>query len=81
MILIEIITAKYVDGYQIQLEFNDGKTQVVDFENFLNQAKNPMTRKYRDKSLFQEFKIEYGDLIWGDYEMCFPVADLYDGDI
>jgi hypothetical protein len=21
--------------------------------------------------------VEYGDLVWGDYELCFPVKDLY----
>ena len=23
------------------------------------------------------YKIKYGDLIWGDYEMCFPIADSF----
>lgn len=40
-----------------------------------------MTKKYLDKNLFQSFSLEYGDLIWNDYEMCFPIWDLYEGDI
>ena len=79
--VIEIVKASYVGGYKIHIYFQDATDRVVDFESFLDHAKNPMTTKYRDKSLFQSFKVEHGDLIWGDYEMCFPIADLYDGEI
>ena len=40
-----------------------------------------MTSKYRDKKLFGNFTIEYGDIIWNDYEMCFPIWDLHEGKI
>jgi hypothetical protein len=30
-----------------------------------------MTKKYLDKQLFEKFSIDYGDIIWNDYEMCF----------
>ena len=30
---------------------------------------------------FQGFRVEHGDLVWGDYDLCFPVADLYRGKI
>lgn len=79
--IIEIEDAKYLGNYKIRLKFNNTKTRVIDFESFLSNAKNPMTVKYRKKDLFQNFIIEYGDLIWGDYEMCFPIADLYAGKI
>ena len=79
--VIEIKKAEYLEDYKIELFFNDRTFQVVDFEEFLFKANNPMTTKYRDKKLFGKFKIEYGDLIWGDYEMCFPIADLYNGKI
>lgn len=79
--VMEIERAEYSDDYKIRLQFNDGTSRVVDFEDFLSTAKNPMTILYRRKELFQNFRIEYGDLIWGDYDMCFPVADLYDGRI
>jgi hypothetical protein len=23
------------------------------------------------------YRIEYGELVWGDYDLCFPIADLY----
>jgi hypothetical protein len=77
--ILEIIKAEYLSGYRLRLHFNDGKIQVVDFEPFLRHARNPMIRKYLDVKLFQQFSIEYGDLIWNDYELCFPIADLYAG--
>lgn len=40
-----------------------------------------MTKKYLDKELFKSFTIAYGDLIWNDYEMCFPIWDLHEGKI
>ena len=28
-------------------------------------------------SRFSAFKVAYGELVWGDYELCFPIVDLY----
>ncbi len=75
---IEIIEAAYLDGYRIELRFSDSKTQIVDFKVFLENAQNPITRKYLDINLFKIFKIEFGDLVWNDYELCFPIIDLYE---
>jgi hypothetical protein len=55
--------------------------QLIDFFNFLSTAKNPMTRKYFDIEKFENFSIEYGDIIWNDYELCFPIWDLHKGQI
>jgi hypothetical protein len=55
--------------------------RLIDFASFLKNAKNPMTKKYLDKKLFKEYSIEYGDIIWNDYEMCFPIWDLHEGKI
>lgn len=79
--VLEIDNASYLGDYQIKLEFSDGKTQVVDFENFLSESKNPMTRKFLNTELFKNFKLEYGDLVWNDFELCFPIWDLYEGKI
>ena len=40
-----------------------------------------MARKYLDKELYRNFKIDYGDIIWNDYEMCFPIWDSYEGKV
>lgn len=79
--VISIEKAEYKGNYRISFRFSDGSEKSVDFSNFLNNAKNPMTRKYLDEGLFQSFTIEYGDIVWNDYEMCFPIWDLHEGEI
>ena len=78
---LEITDAIYVSGYKLLLVFNDGKKHVMDFEPFLRQARNPMTTQYRQLRKFKSFHIHQGDLMWGDYEMIFPISDLYRGEI
>lgn len=79
--VILIDEAEYIGGYIIHVKFSDGIEKNIDFSEFLKNAKNPMTKKYLDKELFQSFSVEFGDLIWNDYEMCFPVWDLHEGRI
>ncbi len=79
--VVSIEKAEYKGDYVIHLRFSDGVERNIDFSNFLQNAKNPMTKKYLDKELFQSFRIVYGDLIWDDYEMCFPIWDLHEGKI
>jgi len=79
--VISINKADYVGEYKIKFLFSDGVERLIDFSGFLNDAKNPMTKKYLDKSLFKSCSIDYGDIIWNDYEMCFPIWDLHEGRI
>jgi hypothetical protein len=79
--VVSIENATYVKDYCIEFLFSDGVQNVIDFSDFLLNAKNPMTKKFLDKQLFQNFTIEYGDIIWNDYEMCFPIWDLHEGKI
>lgn len=79
--VIEIIKAEYCQDYKIALEFSDGANQLIDFEPFLNLAKNPMVKKYLDKAEFKNFHLEFGDILWNDYELCFPIWDLHNGRI
>lgn len=79
--VIEITRAEWIGDYKICFCFQDGKEQVVDFEQFLRNARNPMTRQFLDPAKFRAFALEDGDIRWGDYEMCFPVWDLYEGSL
>jgi len=77
--VISIRNAEYVNDFTISLSFSDNIKQVIDFGPFLRKSKNPMTSKYLAQDLFQSFRIENGDLVWGDYELCFPIWDLHQG--
>jgi hypothetical protein len=79
--VISIEQAEYKGDYKIYFKFSDGMEQTIDFENFLRKAKNPITKKYLDKGLFRSFTIKHGDIMWNDYEMCFPIWDLHEGKI
>jgi len=79
--IIEVVNAEHVDGYRVALLFADGTQRVVDFAPFLSRARNPMATQYRDLEKFKQFKIVNGNLNWNDYEMIFPVAQLYAGTI
>ena len=80
-VYLEIIEAEYVSGYQIRLAFKDGTKRVMDFEPFLRNAQNPDLTDYRQMRKFKSFRLHHGDLVWGDYQMIFPIIDLYRGEI
>ena len=48
---------------------------------FLRSSRNPLIRDYLEPSKFGNFRVEYGDLIWDDYGLCFPTNDLYENRI
>ena len=80
-IVISILKAEYLGEYIIWFSFSDGVEKTIDFSEFLKNAKNSLTKKYLDKQLFKNFVIDYGDIVWNDYEMCFPIWDLHEGTI
>ena len=79
--VISILDVKYRRDYLIEIEFADGVIKTIDFGPFLKNAHNPMTTHYLDKEKFASFSLEYGDLMWNDFDMCFPIWDLYQGNI
>ena len=77
--IISIQNAKYLQDYKIALKFNDNKENIVDFENFITYSQHPDIQKYKDINLFKKFHLEYGELEWDDYDLAFPIYDLYKG--
>jgi len=75
--VINIVCAEWERDYRIRLDFDDGTRQTVDFLPFLRHAAHPAIRAYLQPELFRAFRLEYGELVWGDYELCFPTLDLY----
>ena len=75
--LINIIGAETIGDYCLRLSFDDGASKVVSFKEFLEESSHPDVRSFLEPAKFLTFRIEYGDLVWGDYELCFPVMDLY----
>ena len=74
---INIIEAISVGEYRLQLTFDDGVQHTVDFMPFLIHAHHPDIRAYLDFAKFLSYRIEYGELVLADYDLCFPIIDLY----
>ncbi|MBU0600649.1 DUF2442 domain-containing protein [bacterium] len=79
--VITIKKAEYLGGYKVTLLFNDNTEQSIDFYPLLANSLNPLIRKYLDLNEFKKFKLDLGDIEWNDYDLCFPIADLYENNI
>ena len=79
--VVDIVSADRVSDYVLAIKFSDDHESRVDFQIFLTNSRSPHIRSYLDLNRFDAFRIESGDLVWGDYEMCFPIADLYEGKV
>ena len=77
--LIEVMAANYIGDYAIRILFTDGNEKLVDFKPFLTKSLHPSISRYLDESLFKQFKISNGNLNWNDYDLIFPIHNLYDG--
>ena len=75
--IINIVSAEQVGDHVLRLRFDDGTSQTVDFKPFLSRSHHPDIRAYLDPARFAAYRIEHGELVWGDYELCFPIMDLY----
>jgi hypothetical protein len=79
--IIAIQEAKYSGNYKINIIFNDNSSQLIDFYPFLSSSLNPHINKYLNINKFKNIEIHEGDLEWNDYDLCFPIADLYENNI
>jgi hypothetical protein len=77
--LIEVMAANYIGDYAIRILFTDGNEKLVDFKPFLTKSLHPSISRYLDERLFKQFKISNGNLNWNDYDLIFPIHNLYDG--
>jgi hypothetical protein len=74
---INITSVEKIAQYQLRLVFDDGTVREVDFKDFLAQSHHPDIRAYLEESKFDAYHLEFGELVWGDFDLCFPIIDLY----
>ncbi len=75
-----IVEATWVEGYKIRIKFRDLSLQIVDFGPYLAQNSHPYIAPYKDKEQFKTFRIDNGNLVWGDdWDMIFPNYKLHRG--
>lgn len=78
---LKIDSAKYLSDYVIRIKFNDGYEKIVDFKPFLSKSLHPAIKKYLDEDKFSNFSLINGNINWNDYDLIFPIPDLYSGKI
>lgn len=61
MKLIWITNAKYIEGYKIDITFNDGLKKVVDLKNHLN---GEVFDSLKDIERFKKFKLSDWSIEW-----------------
>ncbi len=76
---VHVQAVQHVRAWRLRIEFNDGKISEVDFEPFLRAATHPAIRRYLQPRRFKQFAVIDGVLQWNDFDLIFPMADLYDG--
>jgi|GEM_PF-416151 len=76
-----ITSAKDLGDYRIELVFSDRHSVTVNFGPFLRASFNPGIRRFLLPQEFKSFQIVHGNLVWGDYDLCFPIEDLYVGQV
>lgn len=79
--ILEINSAKYLSDYVIRVEFSDGIEKLIEFKPFLTKSLHPSILKYKDEKKFSNFSIQNGNLNWNDYDLIFPISELYKGEI
>lgn len=79
--VVRIEAAEYVPPYKLRLRFDDQHESLVDFGPFLSQSRHPAIEAYHDRKRFRDFTIEDGFLHWNDFDLVFPMAELYEGKI
>lgn len=74
---IKITKVDHLHDLILKITFDDGKIQEVNFRPFLENAQHPEISKYLDKNLFKQYELIDSDLVWNDYDLVFPIWDLY----
>ncbi len=62
----DVITARYLNGYKLEVTFDDGKSGVVDFSRYLKRG--GVFERFKDVEFFKNFIInhELGTITWQD---------------
>ena len=79
--VVQIEKVHYLAGYKLRIQFHDGHESIVDFGPFLNGSVHPSIREYLKLERFKKFTLEDGVLHWNDFDLVFPMVDLYEGRI
>jgi len=74
---LKVKKVEYLDLYKLKLLLSDGMVQIIGFEIFLKHSYHPIIQKYLKPKYFKYFSLIDSDLMWGYFDLIFPIMDLY----
>ena len=62
----DVISAKYIENYKIEVSFDDGKKGIIDFSSYLE--KGGVFERFKNLEFFKKFTVneELGIITWQD---------------
>ena len=71
-----VTAARALDGYQLELTFNDGQRRIFDCESLINQYK--LFAPLRDRDVFTRFSLDGWTVTWLDGTVDIAPEHLYE---
>lgn len=62
--MLHVENAEYIDGYKIDIMFDDGTRHVVDLESVVFSDARKIVSELQDLNLFKDFSIQRRTLTW-----------------
>ncbi len=60
-VIHDIVSARPLDGYKVDVEFDTGEKAVFDCSRYLDK---PYWKRLNDKEFFNQVFVGYGTLVW-----------------
>jgi len=78
---LTIERVEHLKGHALRFHFSDGRSNEVDFKPWIAGLPTEEEHAYLKPSLFKQHRIHFGHaIVWGDYDIIFPLVALYHGD-
>jgi hypothetical protein len=77
---LTVSSTRYLHDLRLELQFTDGTVRELDFRPALERQEIPEYRAYLDPEKFKQFRLEAGNVVWGDdWDLVWLVWKLYEG--
>lgn len=64
VVMLHVESAKYHDGYKIEVTFNDGSSHLVDFEKTVFNDSRAIVSALQDLAVFKDFSVQNHTIFW-----------------
>ena len=75
---MKVINVKHLADYKLEVMFSTNETKIINLENFLKNAKNPMISENLKLENFKNVAINTGFLSWNNGTMELSAESLYE---